>query len=107
MPAKPKKNPLVRSDNFSKHLVLSHLQGFPEFVPLPSGKETEYYSGLKRGALNQLILPCSANGHRPLVMSVSMRRPGNLKGKRLVVLASLLSYLRRLQTEQSNNKKSL
>ncbi len=75
-------------------------QVLPEFVPLPSGKTTEFYSGLKRGALNQLILPGPANNYRPPVKSVSLRRAGNLKGKRLVVLASLLEYLRNLQTEQ-------
>ena len=76
----------------------------PEFVPLPSGKATEFYTGLKRGALNQLILPCEANDYLPLVKSVSLRRRGHAKGKRLIVLASLLHYLRALQAEQSSAK---
>ena len=75
----------------------SENEKLPEFVPLPSGKETEFYSGLKRGSLNLLILPCAANGHRPLVKSISLRRTGQAKGKRLIVLASLLGYLRGLQ----------
>ena len=76
----------------------------PEFVPLPSGKATEFHSGLKRGALNLLILPCEANAYRPPVESVSLRRRGHAKGKRLIVLASLLNYLRGLQAEQSSAK---
>ena len=73
----------------------------PEYVPLPSAKETEFYSGLKRGALNQLVLACKANQFRPPVKSVSLRRPGCMKGKRLILLASLLGYLRTLQVEQN------
>lgn len=68
----------------------------PVFVPLPSGKNTEHFSGLKRGALNQLILPCKANNYRPPIKSISMRRGSCVKGKRLVLLTSLLYYLRDL-----------
>ena len=72
----------------------------PLYIPLPSGVETERFSGLKRGKINELILPCAANGFRPPVKSISLKPPGALKGKRLVVLASLLSYLARLEAEQ-------
>ena len=65
----------------------------PEFVPLPPAKGVEFYSGLKRGKLNQLILPCPENGGRPPVKSVSLRQRGCLKGKRLIHLRSLLDYL--------------
>lgn len=90
------------------HRAISHNPSFssefeklPEFVPLPPAKGTEFYSGLRRGSLNQLILPCEANDHRPPVKSVSLRRRGCVKGKRLIELASLLRYLRALQAEQS------
>ena len=73
----------------------------PEYVPLPPSKETEFFSGLKRGVLNQLILPCSANHYRPPVKSISLRRPGCAKGKRLISLASLLDHLRDLQLKQT------
>ena len=76
---------------------------FPEYVPLPSAKEIEFYSGLKRGSLNLLVLSCKANGFRPPVKSVSLRRPGCMKGKRLILLASLLGYLRTLQVEQTSS----
>lgn len=66
----------------------------PEFVPLPPPRETEFYSGLKRGKLNQLILPSRENGYRPVVKSISLRPSGCRKGKRLIHLQSLLKYLR-------------
>ena len=72
----------------------------PEWVPLPSGKEVEIHSGLRRGSLNQLVLPCAANNFRPPVKSFAIKRPGAVKGRRLIVLASLLSFLRKLQQEQ-------
>ena len=75
---------------------------------MPSGKEKEFYSGLKRGAIMQLVLPCAANEFKPPVKSITMRRPGTVRGKRLLVLQGifgpqmgLLTYLRKLQNEQS------
>ena len=65
----------------------------PEFVPLPPVGALEIYSGLKRGKLNQLILPSAENNWMPPVKSVSLRQRGCLKGKRLIHLQSLLNYL--------------
>ena len=73
----------------------------PEFVPLPRARGVEFYSGLKRGSLNQLVLPCEKNGYRPPVKSISLKKPGNSKGTRLIVLSSLLAYLRGLQKAQA------
>lgn len=67
----------------------------PEFIPLPCGDMVEFYSGLKRGKLNQLILPCAENDWKPPAKSISLRPKGRVKGKRLIVLSSLLEYLRR------------
>lgn len=69
--------------------------GIPEFIPLPPPGGVEPYSGLKRGKLNQLILPSAANNWKPPVKSISLRPPGCIKGKRLVHLKSLLDYLRK------------
>lgn len=77
----------------------------PEFVPMPSPKGHEFYTGLRRGALNQLVLPCE-NNYKPPVSSVSLRSAGKIKGTRLVVLASLLDYLRGLQRNQSKPKQT-
>ena len=73
----------------------AHADQLPEFVPLPTGDHVEFYSGLKRGKLNQLILPGGQNGGVPPVRSISLRPRGSTKGKRLIVLSSLLEYLRR------------
>ena len=65
----------------------------PEFVSLPKSSEQEFYSSLRRSILNSLILANEANDFRPPVKSVSLRRPGAQKGKRLIHLQSLLDYL--------------
>ena len=94
--------PGVKSASDSGHTMLEYYAGLPRYVPMPSGTETERYSGLKRGRLNTLILPCEANGYRPPVKSISLKPPGALKGKRLIVLASLLSFLAKLENEQTS-----
>src|SRR5258708_34879005 len=71
----------------------------PEFVPLPPLGGIEPNSGLKRGKLCQLILPCAANDWKPPVKSVSLRPQHCQKGKRLIYLPSLLDYLhKRMQS---------
>ena len=65
----------------------------PEFVRLPrSGPE--YYTGLTRSTLNNLILPSEANGYRPPVRSVCLRKPGRARGVRLIHLDSLLTWIK-------------
>jgi hypothetical protein len=80
--------------------VVDCYRSLPRYVPMPSGSETEKFSGLKRSKIYQLILPCKENGFRPPVKSISLKPPGALKGKRLVVLASLLEFLAKLEAEQ-------
>ena len=65
----------------------------PQFVRLPRAGSRCPWTGLSRSKLNQLILPCDANGHSPPVKSVSLRPRGALKGTRLILLESLLDYL--------------
>ena len=74
---------------------------------MPGENQIEYYSGLRRGMLNVLVLPCAANDFKPPVKSISLRRPGLVKGKRLIVLEGeygaqlgLLTYLHKLRDEQ-------
>lgn len=67
----------------------------PEFIRLPKRGPCPY-SGLSRAKLNQLILRCPANGFRPQVKSISLRRPGAMRGARLIVLSSLIAYLHSL-----------
>lgn len=66
----------------------------PEFVRLPKPGQTCPWTGLSRSKLNELILPCSANGHKPPVKSISLRRKGSNRGVRLIVLESLISFIK-------------
>jgi hypothetical protein len=66
----------------------------PEFIRLPKSGSQEPFTGLSRAKLNELVLPTKKNGFKPLVRSISLRKPGEKFGVRLVVLESLLSYLR-------------
>jgi hypothetical protein len=65
----------------------------PEFVRLPKLGLCPI-TGLSRSKIYTLILPHEDNNYKPPVASVSLRKTGQLKGTRLVVLESLLAYLR-------------
>ena len=65
----------------------------PEFIGLPRSGLRCPHTGLSRSALNNLVLPCKANGRRPPVLSISDRKPGKARGRRLIVYDSLMSYL--------------
>ena len=69
----------------------------PEFIRLPKAGTLCPRSGLSRTGLNLLILPCAANNFRPPVRSVSLRKPGQLRGTRLIVFDSLMTYLHGLE----------
>lgn len=66
----------------------------PEFLRLPKPGTLCPLTGLGRSYLNSLILPTDANGHRPPVASICLRKRGAKKGVRLLVYDSLASYLR-------------
>jgi predicted DNA-binding transcriptional regulator AlpA len=65
----------------------------PEFIRLPKRGRCPI-TGLSRSKLYDLISPNEGNGFKPPVKSVSLRKPGQTKGTRLIVLQSLLAYLR-------------
>ena len=64
-----------------------------EFIRLPKSGPCPI-TGLTRSKLYELISPNEDNGFKPPVKSVSLRKPGQIKGTRLIVLQSLLDYLR-------------
>ena len=66
----------------------------PEFIAIPGPSQICPYSGLRRGMLYAL----SREG---LIKTVSLRRPGRTRGRRLVVLSTLRDYLRGLNAEQN------
>ena len=63
-----------------------------EFLRLPKSGQCPI-TGLTRTKLYDLISPSEANGFKPPVKSVSLRKPGQIKGTRLIVRQSLLDYL--------------
>ena len=65
----------------------------PEFIRLQKSGPCPF-TGLTRSKLYELISPNEDNGFKPPVKSVSLRKPGQTKGTRLIVLQSLLDYLR-------------
>jgi len=71
----------------------------PEFIAMPPPGMVCPYSGLKRGALYQLASD-------DLIRTVSLRRKGRTRGRRLIVASTLRDYLRRLDVEQNRNRKS-
>lgn len=89
----------------------------PIWVRMPSPTSVEHYTGLKRGKLYVLCVPCPANKHRPPVRSIvvnetsadesaAQENPSPApKGRRkravrLIRLSSLLAHLEKLDNEQ-------
>jgi len=68
----------------------------PEFIRLSKPGTLCPHSGLGRSKMNMLILPCPENDYKPPVASKVLRQRGNVRGVRLIVYDSLMSYLRGL-----------
>ncbi len=64
-----------------------------EYLSLPRPRERCRFSNLSRTALVELL-------NRGTIAGVSLRRPGALRGKRLIFKKSLADYLQRLLSEQ-------
>lgn len=65
----------------------------PEWLRLPAPGTRCRFTGLSRGTLNELTIPCPANDHKPPVKSVVIRKRGAARGIRLVSYDSLMAYL--------------
>ena len=66
----------------------------PRYIRLPKAGENCPITGLSRAKMNELILPNARNNHRPPVISKSLRQPHQARGVRLILLESLLAYLK-------------
>ena len=66
----------------------------PEFYAMPAPGQTCVFSSLRRGALYSLW----RDGE---IETISVRRKGRSRGRRLIVGSSLRAYLRRLRQEQN------
>lgn len=73
----------------------------PLTIRLPRSGERCPWTGLTRSALNELILPCKANGFAPPVRSKVLKSEGNSRGIRLVIFQSLKCWLLNEEVEQS------
>lgn len=65
----------------------------PEFVRLPKPGQQCPFTGLSRGAINELILPTPRNEFKPPVRSFCLRQRGAKTGIRLVEYASLRRHI--------------
>lgn len=75
--------------------VLAYYKSEPnEFLPMPGPGQTCVYSGLRRGALYCLW----RDGE---IETISVRRRGRSRGRRLIVASTLRNYLARLRKEQN------
>lgn len=68
-------------------------QSNAEWVRLPQTGQRSPLCGLSRSSLNELVLPCAANGGRPPVKSVVLKKRHAMRGIRLIHVPSLLGYL--------------
>lgn len=65
----------------------------PEWIRLPPPKVKCPFTGLSRSTLYQLVGHIEANGFRPPVKSVVIRKRGAARGIRLISYDSLMAYL--------------
>jgi len=72
----------------------------PEWIRLPKTGVLCPHSGLSRSKLNELVLPCVANGFKPPVKSICLRKRGAARGCRLISLDSLMNYLSSLPCDE-------
>ena len=79
----------------------------PEYIRLPT-RGLCPFTGLSRSKLYELILASETNNYNPPVKSVSLRKKGQIKGTRLIVLQSLLDYLKKeVETFQQSIEKEV
>jgi hypothetical protein len=78
----------------------------PEYLRLPKPYERCRFTGLSRPTLEELCIPSARNDYKPPVKSLLLKKRGAIRGIRLVNLDSLLSYLRKLETESQAVKSS-
>lgn len=70
-----------------------------EYCRLPAPGQRDPRTGLSRTTLSELVLPCSANGFKPPVRSVLLKKRGATRGIRLIHIPGLLEYLSCLADE--------
>ncbi len=75
--------------------------GDPAYIRLPAPGTRDPWTGLSRGTLCELVVAGPANGFKPPVRSVLLKKRGAVRGIRLVHLPALLAHLDQL-ADQAN-----
>jgi hypothetical protein len=75
----------------------------PEYIRLPKPYERCRLTGLSRSTLAELVVPCDANGHKPPVKSLVVKKRGAMRGIRLINFDSLLDHLHKLENQDQEN----
>src|SRR5437868_5144979 len=71
----------------------------PEYLRLPRPGIRDAFTGLSRSAMAEMVVPCDANGHKPPVKSLVLKKRGATRGIRLINYDSLLDHLRSLESQ--------
>ncbi len=69
----------------------------PEWIRIPAPGKAEPLTGLRRNVLYDLV-------NARAVRSVSIKKPGAIRGVRLIETQSLLNYLRTLADQQNKQE---
>ena len=77
----------------------------PEYIRLPSPGIRDALCGLNRSTMAELTVPCEANGHKPPVKSLVIKKRGATRGIRLINYDSLLAHLRSLESQPESKSK--
>ncbi len=91
---------LKSSDYLAEH------QSTPVWARVPRAGERDPICGFGKTKICELILPSPANGFRPPVKSISVKRRGATRGVRLWHVPSMLEFLANLLAEQGTNAPS-
>ncbi len=75
----------------------------PEYLRLPRPGARCALTGLSRSTLAELVVPCDANGFKPPVKSLVVKKRGAVRGIRLINFDSLLDHLHKLEALDSDN----
>ncbi len=78
------------------HMTAHHREGTgqkPEWIRLPPPGGKCPFTGLSRSSLYELVGHIEANGFKPPVKSVTLRKRGSSRGIRLISYDSLMAYL--------------
>lgn len=79
----------------------------PEYLRLPSPGKKCRLTGLSRSTMAELAVPGPANGHKPPVKSLVIKKRGATRGIRLINYDSLIDHLRGLEARAAEGAKDV